>query len=100
MNCKLLTVGQSQSSQHLEAKYIGTRKHNSEAVEGMKREQRNEDSDGLRNGHFLVNVQETTLQTTGGADECTEQPDAKGVPHGDGGGIIEPQSYWDALMGS
>ena len=55
-------------------KCIGTRKHNSEAVEGTKREQRNEDLDGPSNGHFLVNVQETTLQTTGGPDECTEQP--------------------------
>ena len=52
-------------------KYIGTRKHDSEAVEGTKQEQRNEDSDGPRNGHFLVNVQEMTLQTTGSADNGT-----------------------------
>ena len=80
-------------------KYIGTQKHNSEAGEGTKQEQRNEVSDGPRNSHFLVNVQETTLQTTGGADECTEQRDVKGVPRGDGCGIVEPQSYGDALVG-
>ena len=57
-------------------KYIGTRKHNLEAV-GIKWEHRNEDLDGPRDGHFLVNVQETTLQATGGADKCMEQPDAK-----------------------
>ena len=79
-------------------KYIGTRKHNSEAVEGTKQEQRNEDSDGPRNGHVLVNGQERTLQTTGGADEGTEQPDAKGVQRGDGCGIVEPRSYRDALV--
>ena len=65
-------------------KYIGTRKHNSEAVEGTKREHRNKDSDGPWDGHFLVNVQETTPQATGGADECTEQRDAKGEQRGDG----------------
>ena len=80
-------------------KYIGTRKHNSEAGEGTKQEQRNEDSDGPRNGHFLVNVQERTLQITGGADECTEQPDFKGVQCGVGCGIVDPQSYRDALVG-
>ena len=52
-------------------KYIGTRKHDSEAVEGTTWEQGKEDSDGPRNGHFLVNVQEMTLQTTGGADNGT-----------------------------
>ena len=64
-------------------KYIGTWKHNSEAVEGMKQEHRIEDSDGSRGGHFLENIQETTLQATGGDDECTGQPDAKVEQCGD-----------------
>ena len=69
---------------------IGTWKHNSEAVEEMEREQRNAGSDGQRKGHFLVNVQDMTLQTTGGADECMEQSDAEGVQCGNGCGIVEP----------
>ena len=54
-------------------KYIGTRKHNSEEVEETRQEHRIKDSDGSRGGHFLENIQETTLQITGGDDECTEQ---------------------------
>ena len=80
--------------------FIGTRKHNSQAVEEMKQEHRVEDSDGSRDGHFQENVQETTLQATGGADECTEQPDVKGVQCGDGSGIVEPLSYQDVLISS
>ena len=68
-------------------------------MEGTEHEQRNKDSDGPRNGHFLVNVQDTTVQTTGGADECMEQSDAEGVQCGNGCGIVEPQSYRDALVG-
>ena len=95
----MLVLGNHNLLRTRKQKYIGTRKHNSEAGEGMKWEQRNEDSDGPRNGHFLVNVQERTLQTTGGADECTEQPDVKGVQRGVGCGIVEPRSYRDALVG-
>ena len=38
----------------------------------------------------MVNVQEATPQATGGADKCTEQPDAKEEQRGDGHGIVEP----------
>ena len=69
-------------------------------MEGTKREHRNKDSDGPRDGHFLVSVQETTPQATGGADECTEHPDAKAEQRGDGCGIVEPRSYWEVLMSS
>ena len=79
---------------------IGTRKHNSEAVEGMEHEQRKADLDGQRKGHFLVNVQDMTLQTTGSADESMEQSDTKGVQCGNGCGIVEPRSYRDAFVGS
>ena len=43
-------------------KYIGTWKHNSEAVEGMKQEHRIKDSDGS-SGHFSENIQGTTLSS-------------------------------------
>ena len=83
----------------MEAKiYIGTRKHNSEAVEGMKQEYRIEYSGGSRGGHFLENIQDTTLQATGGDDECTEQPDAKVEQCGDRNRIVEPRSYRDVLV--
>ena len=71
-------------------KYIGTRKHNSEAVEGTKQEYMIEDLVGSRGGHFLENIQNTTLQATGGDDECTEQPDAKVEQCGNRNGIVEP----------
>ena len=79
-------------------KCIGTRKHNSEVVEGTKQEHRIEGSDGSRSGHFLENIQGTTLQTTGGDEECTEQPDAKAEQCGDGNRIVEPRSYWDVVV--
>ena len=52
-------------------KYISTRKHNSETVDGMKQEHRIKDSDGSRSGYFLENIQGTTLQATGGDDKST-----------------------------
>ena len=58
------------------------------------------DSDGRGEGHFLVNVQDTTLQRTGGADECMGQLDAEEVQRGNGCGIVEPRSYHDVLVGS
>ena len=56
----------------------------------MRQDHRIEDSDGSRGGHFLENIQETTLQITGGDDECTEQPNAKVEQRGDRNGIVEP----------
>ena len=67
-------------------------------MEGTKQEHRIEDSDGSRSGHFLENIQGTTLQTTGGDDECTEQPDAKVEQRGDRYGIVEPRSYRDVVV--
>ena len=71
-------------------KYIGTRKHNSEAVDGAKQEHRVKDSDGSRSGHFSENIQGTTLQATGGDDKSTEQSDAKVEQCGDRNRIVEP----------
>ena len=69
-------------------------------MEGTEREQNNADSDGRRNGHFLMNVQNTTLQTTGGADECMGQSNADGVQRGNGCEVVEPRSYRDVVVGS
>ena len=76
-------------------KYIGTRKHNLEAVEGTKQEHRIKDLDGSRSGPFSENIQGTTLQATGGDDMSTEQADAKVEQCGDRNGIVEPRSYRD-----
>ena len=79
-------------------KFIGTWKHNSEAVEGMKQEHRIKDLDGSRSGHFLENIQGTTLQATGGEDKSTEQSDAEVEQCGNRNGIVEPRSYRDVLV--
>ena len=79
-------------------KYIGTRKHNSEAVERTKQEHRIKDSDGSRSGHFSENIQGTTLQATGVDDKSTEQSDSEVEQCGDRNGIVEPRSYRDVLV--
>ena len=79
-------------------KYIGTRKHNSEAVEGTKHERGIKDSDGSRRDDFSENIQGTTLQATGGDDKSAEQSDAVEEQHGDRNGVVEPRSYWDVLV--
>ena len=79
-------------------KYISTRKHNSEVVDGTKQEPRIKDSDGSRSGHFLENIQGTTLQATDGDNKSTEQSDAKVEQCGDRNGIVEPRSYSDVLV--
>ena len=68
-------------------------------MEGTEHEQKSADSDGRRNSHFLMNVQDTSLQTTGGADECMRQSDADGVQCGNGCEVVEPRSYHDVLVG-
>ena len=79
-------------------KYISTRKHNSEAVGGMKQEHKIKDSDGSRSGHFSENIQGTTLQATGADNKSTEQSDAEVEQCGDRNGIVEPQSYQNVLV--
>ena len=79
-------------------KYIGTQKHNSEAVEGTKHEHRIKDSDGSRSDDFLENIQGTTLQATGGDDKSAEQSDAEEEQRGDRNGVVEPRSYQDVLV--
>ena len=78
--------------------YIGTRKHNSEAVEGAKQEHRIKDSDGSRSGRFSDNIQGTTLQTTGDDDKSGEQADAEVEQRGGENGVVEPRSYRDVLV--
>ena len=78
--------------------YFGTRKHNSEAVEGAKQEHRIKDSDGSRRGRFSDNIQGTTLQTTGGDDKSGEQADAEVEQRGGENGVVEPRPYRDVLV--
>ena len=71
-------------------KYIGTWKHNSEAVEGTKHNHVIKDSDGSRRDDFSENIQGTTLQATGGDNESAEQYDAKQKQRGDRNEVVEP----------
>ena len=66
-------------------------------MDGTKQEHKIKDLDGSRSGHFLENIQGTSLQATGGEDKSTEQSDAKVEQHCDRNGIVEPQSFRDVL---
>ena len=79
-------------------KCIGTRNHNSEAMEGTKHEHRIKDLDGSRSDDFSENIHGTTLQATGGDDKSAEQSDAKEGQCGDRNRVVEPQSYQDVLV--
>ena len=78
--------------------YIGTRKHNSEAVGGTKHKHMIKDSDGSTRDDFLENIQGTTLQATVGDDRSAEQYDAGGKQRGHRNEVVEPQSYRDVLV--
>ena len=74
-------------------KYIGTRKHYSEVVEGTKHEHKIKDSDGSRSDDFSENIQGTTLQATIRAHNSAEEEQ-----RGDKNGVVEPRSYRDVLV--
>ena len=46
-----------------------------------------------------MNVQDTALQKTGGADECMGQSDDDGEECGNGCEVVEPRSYRDVVVG-
>ena len=79
-------------------KYIGTRKHNLEAVGGTKHKHVTKDSDGSTRDVFSENIQGTTLQATVGDDRSAVQYNAGGKQHGNRNEVIEPRSYRDVLV--
>ena len=79
-------------------KYIGTRKHNSEAVAKTSREHVAKDSDGSTKDVSSENIQGTTLHTTDGDERSTEHSDAGGKRRGNRNEVVEPRSYRDVLV--
>ena len=79
-------------------KYIGTQKHNSEAVGETKHKHVTKDSDGSTRDIFPENIQGTTLQATDGDVRSAEQCDARGKQRGNRNEVIEPRSYQDVLV--
>ena len=79
-------------------KYIGTRKHNSEAVGEAKHEHVTKDSDGSTRDVFPENVRGITPQATDGDNRSVEQCDAGGKQRGNKHEVLDPPSYRDALV--
>ena len=71
-------------------KYIGTRKHNSEAVVKTNHKHVTKDSDGSTKDVSSENIQGTTLHTTGGDERSIEHSDAGGKQCGDKNDVVEP----------
>ena len=78
-------------------KFIGTRKHNSEAVK-MGHKHVTVDSDGSTRDVAIKNIHGTTLHTTGGDRVSIGGDDTKGKRRGKMNGGVEPRSYRDMLM--
>ena len=71
-------------------KYIGTRKHNSEAVAETNHKHGTKDSDGSTKDVSSENIQGTTLHTTDGDERSTEHCDAGGKQCGNRNEVVEP----------
>ena len=71
-------------------KYIGTRKHNSEAVAKTSHKYVTKDSDGSTKDVSSENIQGTTLHTMGGDKRSIEHGDAGGKQGGDKNDVVEP----------
>ena len=78
-------------------KFIGTRKHNSEAVK-MGHKHVTIDSDGSTRDVAIKNIHGTTLNTTGSDRVSIGGDDIKGKRRGEMNGGVEPRSYRDVLM--
>ena len=79
-------------------KYVGTRKHNSEAVVKTSHEHVAKDSDGSTKDVSLKNIQGTTLHTMGGDKRSIERDDAERQQRGNKSDVVEPRSYRDVLV--
>ena len=79
-------------------KYIGTRKHDSEAVAKTSHKHVAKDSDGSTKDVPLKNIRGTTLNTVGGDERSIEHDEAGRKQHGDKNDVVEPRSYRDVLV--
>ena len=78
-------------------KFIGTRKHNSEAAKTSP-EHMNEDLDGSTRDVSIKNIQGTSTQMKSDDEGSIGDDNNKKKQHGGMSGIIEPRSYRDVIM--
>ena len=71
-------------------KYVGTWKHNSEAVAKTSHEHMAKDSDGSTKDISLKNIQGTTLHTTGGDERSIKCDDTERKQCGNKSDVVEP----------
>ena len=94
--------GQMLNNHHMTSirkhKFIGTQKHNSEAVGETSHEHVAKDSDGSTKDVSIKNIQGTTLHTTGGDKGSIGGDDTKEKRRVDMSDVVEPRSYRDVLM--
>ena len=79
-------------------KFVGTRKHNSEAVAKTNHEHVAKDSNGSTKDVSMKNIQETTLHTTGGGKRSIGCDDTEKRRRGNMSDAVQPRSYRDVLM--
>ena len=81
----------------LKQKFIGTRKHNSEAVK-TSHEHVTKDSGGSTEDVSMKNIQGTSTHIMNGDKGSIGSDDAKEKRCGGMSGVVEPRSYLDVLM--
>ena len=78
-------------------KFIGTRKHNSEAAK-TSQEHINKDSDGSSRDVLKKNIQGTPTQMKSDDEESIGDDNTKEKRCGSMSSVVEPRSYRDVLM--
>ena len=76
-------------------KFVGTRKHNSEAVAKTNHEHVAKDSNSSTKDVSMKNIQETTLHTTGGGKRSIGCDDTEKKRRGNMSDAVQPRSYRD-----
>ena len=78
-------------------KFIGTRKHNSEAAKTSPKHM-NKDSDGSTRDMSIKNIQGTSTQMKSDDEGSIGDDNTKKRRRGGMSGVIEPRSYRDVVM--
>ena len=76
-------------------KFIGTRKHNSEAMAITKHAK---DSDASSSDSHIKEIQGTSFSMSGDGDEQSSQPCGQGQQYDGAGRDVEPRSYRDVVV--
>ena len=80
---------------HRKQKFIGTRKHNSEATAITKHAK---DSDASSSDSHIKETQGTSFSMSGDGDEQSSQPCGQGQQYDSAGRDVEPRSYRDVVV--